>query len=130
MMRRIHRLFGLPVVLFVLAACESPTSLEDVTMEGLWDLVGTARGSGAPAIQLRLNPEVDGVFTGTWTYPNGGQGAVLGIRPDTRTVEFTLAGFPGGNREFEGAFRNFLELVGTADFGQTAGQPVFRRASF
>src|SRR5690606_29192618 len=112
------------------AACDSPTGLEDVTMEGIWDLVGTARGSGAPPIQLKLNAEVNGVFTGTWSYSGGVQGAVVGMRPDARTVEFTLAGFPGGNRDFEGALRNIFELVGTADLGQASGDPVFRRASF
>jgi hypothetical protein len=126
--RRIR--LAVPIALLALAACDTTTGLDEVTMEGKWDAVG-ALGTVAPGLRLLLQPEVNGNFAGTWYFTNDfPQGTVTGQRTGTETVSFTLFGYPGGNRNFAGALTTILRLAGTMDVGQTGGEAVFLRSSF
>jgi hypothetical protein len=129
MLRRRIRL-TVPIALLALAACDTTTGLDEVTMEGKWDAVG-ALGQVAPGLRLLLQPEVNGTFTGTWyftdTFP---QGTVAGQRSGAETVSFTLFNYPGGNRNFSGVLTTILRMSGTMDVGQTDGEAVFLRSSF
>jgi hypothetical protein len=130
-MRRLSFLFALPLTLFALAACESPTGLDEITMEGRWDLVGDALKSGAPSIRLQLNAEDEsGSFTGIW-HSGGFQGAVIGVRETERSVQFILSNFNGQSRTFEGTLADIWIMEGQIDLGQETTQlPRFRRTNF
>jgi hypothetical protein len=119
-----------PIAVLALAACDTTTGLEEVTMEGKWDAVGVL-GEVAPGLRLLLQPEVDGSFTGTWYFTDSfPQGIVMGQRSGSESVSFTLFGYPGGNRPFTGQLTTILRMAGTMDVGQTNGEAVFLRSSF
>jgi len=129
MLRRRIRL-AVPVVLLALAACDTTTALDEVTLEGKWDAVGSI-AQVAPGLRLLLQPETNGTFTGTWYFTNDfPAGTVVGERTGPESVSFTLFGYPGGSKNFTGALTTILRMAGTMDVGQANGEAVFLRSSF
>ena len=117
------------VAVLALAACDTATSLDEVTMEGIWDAVGPV-STAAPGLKLRLQPEVDGAFSGTWQTETH-SGVLQGQRVSVEEVTFTLFAFPpSGNRSFSGQLATILRMTGTIDLGQSGGEAVFLRSSF
>jgi hypothetical protein len=120
--------FAIPLIVLALAACDTTTGLDGVTMEGKWDAVGVL-GQAVSGLKLRLQPETNGAFNGTWQTATI-SGTLQGQRAGTEGVTFTLFGYPGGNRQFSGSLTTILRMVGTLDLGQTNGEAIFLRSSF
>jgi len=132
-MRRVRNLLALPLVLLALAACDSPTGLDDVTMEGRWDAVGPLR-EAAPSLRLMITADAGGVFTGTWSQDGlAGSRALGGVRTGNSVV-LTLQSYPlpGGGlgpRTFTGELKDIWVMRGSIDIASENGA-AFRRSSF
>jgi len=129
-MRPIRSFLAIAVLTAVLAGCESSTDLSEVTMEGKWDGMGELYGV-VPNFRMSVNANPDGTFSGSWTsaYHSGtvGQGTRSG-----ESIQFTLFGFPGGSRTFQGVLTNRLRIEGTLTpaVAEVTGSAAFRRSSF
>jgi hypothetical protein len=130
-MRRSSLLIALPFVFLSLVACESATDLEEVSMEGRWDAVGSIREL-APDLKLTINADANGIFTGNWSYRGETfthSGSMGGVRTGN-SVEFTLTAFQGGSRTFAGQLTDLFRMSGLIDLSPESTAAVFRRASF
>lgn len=132
-MRCVRNLLALPLVLLALAACDSPTGLEDVTMEGRWDAVGAFR-EVAPSLRLIITADAGGVFTGTWSQHDvAGSRALGGVRTGNSVVltlqTYPLPGGGFGPRTFTGELKDIWVMRGSIDL-PSGSATTFRRSSF
>jgi hypothetical protein len=129
-MRPIRSFLAIAVLTVVLAGCESSTDLADVTMEGKWDGMGELY-SVVPNFRMSVNANTDGTFSGNWTSASYSGSVSQGTRQG-EVVQFTLFGFPGGARTFQGELTNEYRIEGTLtpSVAQVTGNAVFRRSSF
>jgi hypothetical protein len=131
-MRRVRNLLVFPFVLLALAACESATGLDEVTMEGRWDAVGPLR-EAVPALRLVITADAGGVFTGTWTRQDlAGSRALGGVRTGNSVVvtleAYPLPGGGFGPRTFTGELEDIWVMRGSIDIPLEGA--TFRRSSF
>jgi hypothetical protein len=123
-MRRLSFLFMLPLALFTLAACDTATDLDDVSIEGTWDGVGSLYANH-PGVKVSIS-EANGVVTGSWWWPGRPAALVTNGTYVDGVARFNLTGFPGG-ATFEGRLTDVHRMEGT--LGAFDGDAVFRRSS-
>lgn len=130
MMRRIGSFLASALFVVALVGCESSTDLAEVSMEGRWDGMGDLY-SVVPSFRMLVNANSDGSFSGTWT-ASGYSGTVSQGTRQGASVTFTLNGFPGGARTFQGALTDRYRIEGdlSPTVTQVTGKAVFRRSSF
>jgi len=132
-MRRVRNLLAFPLVLLALAACDSPSDIDDVTMQGRWDAVGPLR-EAVPSLRLVITADAGGVFTGTWSMRDvPGSRALGGVRTGNSVVltleTYPLPGGGFGPRTFTGELEDIWVMRGSINIPSETGA-AFRRSSF
>ncbi len=113
------------VLLFSATGCDSSTDLESVPVTGRWNSVGALAG-----VLLFVGPESGSTFTGSWSGPAGTSSSITDGSNSGGVIRFTLLGFQGGPRTFEGKFTDALRLEGAISGLSLDGPVVFRRTSY
>ena len=131
--RRTASLFlTLLTLLFLTAACDSTTSLDEVSLVGTWDGVGSLQtvetGQG---LTLFIQSHGGGSISGTWTKNQGvaGLGSISSGAAQNEEIRFTLQGYPGDDPTFIGGLTDQHRMSGDMDVAQIDGSAVFRRRS-
>lgn len=102
------------------------TEVEDVSLQGNWDGVGSLEAT-LPGVRLQLDESDNGVISGSWRR-GGLTGGVAGTNQNGQ-VEIQLINFELGTTTFEGRVTNRYRMEGELDQG-TVDEAVFRRNSF
>jgi hypothetical protein len=112
-----------------LLGCDSSTDLEGESLVGQWDGVGSIYELTPDLNLVIFEQSPDGTFIGTWGYGSAGNVISNGTYAGG-VVRFTLNGFLGGPREFEGTLTDRYRMAGALDVEDLQGSAVFRRSSF
>lgn len=129
-MRRYAFLIVLPLLFVTVAACESSTDLAEVDLVGRWDGVGPLQDSQATrGLQVSIQSDANGAFSGTWTLPGRGSSPVSGTKGAGGEVEFKLLSYPGPDPTFEGQLTWPHRMVGSFAPALATDEAVFLRGS-
>ncbi len=118
----------------VLSGCDSTTSLDEVSLVGTWNGVGSLQtieeGQGLTVI---IQEHAGGAISGTWTKNMGlpGAGSITGGVAEADQIQFTLQGYPGTEPDptFRGHLTDQHRMAGSMDEVSLDGSAVFRRRS-
>ncbi len=124
-------LFALPFLVAVVG-CDSATGLDEVSLVGTWDGVGSLQTNDAGRdLHLFIQSHTGGALTGTWTRTDGASylGNITGGSVESGEIHFTLESYPGDDPSFAGRLTDQHRMSGSLDGIDLSGTAVFRRSS-
>ena len=133
-MRRLAGLGSILLVPLIVVGCDSTTSLDEVSLVGTWNGVGSLQASDeGQDITVYIESHAGGEISGVWEKRSSpvGIGSIANGSATNDEISFTLQGFPGVSPDprFVGHLTDQHRMAGDIAEVDLSGAAVFRRSS-